>query len=58
MKNKFEKDLVWGESQMQRGSSKNVEPCAKPGCDPFPKCCVTGKRYLVEQLEDWTYYSG
>ena len=26
---------------MQRGGSKDVEPCANPGCQPFPQCCVT-----------------
>lgn len=46
--------MVWGTSQMERGSSKTVEPCAKPGCDPFPKCCVTGDTYMVEQIQGWS----
>ena len=47
--------MVWGMSQMERGSSKNVEPCAKPGCSPFPKCCVTDDdRYIVEQIQGWS----
>ena len=33
--------MVWGESQMSRGFDPNTEPCAKPGCSPFPQCCTT-----------------
>ena len=51
IKSNFEADLVWGESQMQRGGSKDVEPCAKPGCQPFPQCCVTNTfNYAMEGL--------
>ncbi|XP_077990529.1 arylsulfatase A-like [Glandiceps talaboti] len=39
IKKKFEAGLVWGESQMNRPSDKNVEPCCNPGCKPFPSCC-------------------
>ena len=46
--------MVWGMSQMERGSNKTVEPCAKPGCHPFPKCCVTGDRYIIEQIQGWS----
>ena len=54
VKSKFEAGMVWGKSQMERGSSNAVEPCAKPGCDPFPKCCVTGDTYMVGQIQGWS----
>ena len=40
LKTKFESTMVWGESQKHRGQSKAEEPCAKPGCSPFPTCCA------------------
>ena len=46
--------MVWGTSQMARGSNKTVEPCAKPGCDPFPQCCVTGDTHMREQIQGWS----
>ena len=54
MKSKFEAGMVWGTSQMARGSNKTVEPCAKPGCDPFPQCCVTGDTHMREQIQGWS----
>lgn len=33
--------MVWGKSQMQRGTDPSLEPCAQPGCTPFPSCCRT-----------------
>ena len=41
LKMSFDKAMVWGESQMNRGISNADEPCAKPGCSPFPTCCTT-----------------
>ncbi|XP_064403945.1 arylsulfatase A-like [Halichondria panicea] len=41
LKKSFEADMVWGESQMGRGQSPELEPCARPGCTPFPSCCTT-----------------
>lgn len=40
----FEKDMVWGNSQIGLGSSKDLNPCANPGCTPFPSCCKTQSR--------------
>ena len=40
VKTKFESTMVWGESQIHRGQSKAEEPCAQPGCSPFPTCCA------------------
>ena len=40
-KSAFEAGMVWGESQMGRGLNPQYEPCAKPGCTPFPDCCTT-----------------
>ncbi|XP_064396908.1 arylsulfatase A-like [Halichondria panicea] len=41
VKANFEAGMVWGESQMDRGSNSSYDPCAKPGCTPFPSCCTT-----------------
>ena len=41
LKKDFEKNMVWGESQMHLGSSSDLNPCASPGCKPFPSCCKT-----------------
>ena len=41
IKTQFEANMIWGVSQMHRGTSKSEEPCAKPGCTPFPSCCAT-----------------
>ena len=43
MKSDFDAKMVWGESEMAKGGSKDVEPCAKAGCSPFPKCCTTNQ---------------
>ena len=48
LKSKFESNMVWGESQIGRGSSQSLMPCASPGCKPFPSCCKTGS-------EEWRY---
>lgn len=48
MKSDFDAKMVWGKSQMARGSSSDAEPCAKPGCNPFPTCCSTSNsRYTA-----------
>ena len=39
LKEKFEVNMVWGESQINRGTNTKVEPCAKADCTPFPSCC-------------------
>ena len=31
--------LEWGESQMNMGHNKTIQPCANPGYEPFPYCC-------------------
>lgn len=40
-KEEFEKEMIWGESQIKVGSSPDLNPCASPGCNPFPSCCKT-----------------
>ena len=44
-KAEFEATLVWGESQMERGSDPKLEPCANSTCvpsdDAWPTCCRT-----------------
>ena len=49
LKLEFESVMEWGPSQMHRGSSKSVEPCATPGCSPFPNCCSTFGSPFKEQ---------
>ena len=44
LKSDFEAKMVWGESQMDRGVTSKAEPCAQPGCSPFPDCCKTDNR--------------
>ena len=43
MKTDFDKKMVWGESEIGKGGSNDAEPCAKPGCLPFPTCFTTNK---------------
>ena len=38
IKQDFESDMVWGESQMD-DTDINVEPCCNKGCTPLPQCC-------------------
>lgn len=41
MKKQFEEGMVWSESQIKLGTSSALNPCANPGCTPFPACCKT-----------------
>ena len=41
LKAQFESNMIWGESQISRGSQSSFMPCATPGCKPFPSCCKT-----------------
>lgn len=50
LKSDFESTMVWGESQMNRGSSDSVKPCASPGCTPFPGCCKTSSDHSSSLL--------
>ena len=45
LKVNFESKMIWGESQMNRGSTDALKPCAAPGCSPFPSCCKTKSLY-------------
>ncbi len=45
LKADFESSMIWGESQMNRGSADSLKPCASPGCSPFPSCCKTKSVY-------------
>ena len=46
MKSDFDSKMVWGESEVNRGVSSDAEPCAKPGCQPFPTCCTTKESFM------------
>uniref|UniRef100_A0A1A8MBM9 Arylsulfatase A n=1 Tax=Nothobranchius pienaari TaxID=704102 RepID=A0A1A8MBM9_9TELE len=39
VKAKFEATMVFGESQISKGSNPNLEPCCNPDCSPKPSCC-------------------
>jgi arylsulfatase A len=50
LKTAFESTLVWGESQMGRGTNPSLEPCANSTCAPsddaWPTCCRTNSLRL------------
>ena len=37
----FLEDLEWGTPQVLVGQDDEIQPCAVPGCEPFPYCCRT-----------------
>ncbi|XP_015820175.3 arylsulfatase A [Nothobranchius furzeri] len=39
IKAQFEATMVFGESQISKGSNPNLEPCCNPDCSPKPSCC-------------------
>ena len=39
MRQKFLDDLEWGYPQLEVGKDDSVQPCAVPGCEPWPTCC-------------------
>ncbi|KAK9516797.1 hypothetical protein VZT92_024708 [Zoarces viviparus] len=39
VKGQFEASMVFGESQISKGSDPNLEPCCNPQCSPKPGCC-------------------
>ncbi len=46
VKKNFLSNLTWGKSQTRAGTNDTFEPCAKPGCQPFPECCRTDDEVL------------
>ncbi|XP_028307504.1 arylsulfatase A [Gouania willdenowi] len=38
-KQQFESSMVFGASQIGKGSDPNLEPCCSPQCSPKPSCC-------------------
>ncbi|XP_071393843.1 arylsulfatase A [Centroberyx affinis] len=39
VKDQFEATMVFGESQIGKGSDRELEPCCTPQCSPKPSCC-------------------
>ncbi|XP_061420350.1 arylsulfatase A [Lethenteron reissneri] len=39
LRDKFQLDMTWGPSQMDRGIDPKLEPCCNPQCSPKPTCC-------------------
>ncbi|XP_024235397.1 arylsulfatase A [Oncorhynchus tshawytscha] len=42
VKKQFEASMVFGESQIGKGSDPDLEPCCTPHCTPKPSCCQCG----------------
>lgn len=42
VKAQFEASMVFGESQIEKGSDPELEPCCTPHCSPKPSCCQCG----------------
>ncbi|MGH0158457.1 UNVERIFIED_CONTAM: hypothetical protein FKN15_052695 [Acipenser sinensis] len=40
LKAQFEETMVFGESQIGKGSDHSLEPCCNPQCSPKPACCA------------------
>ncbi|XP_041853368.1 arylsulfatase A [Melanotaenia boesemani] len=38
-KTEFEASMVFGESQVSKGTDPKLEPCCNPQCSPKPSCC-------------------
>lgn len=39
IKEQFEGSMVFGESQISKGTDPSLEPCCSPQCGPKPECC-------------------
>lgn len=39
VKEQFESSMVFGESQISKGTDPSLEPCCSPQCGPKPDCC-------------------
>lgn len=39
VKEQFEASMVFGESQISKGTDPALEPCCNPQCSPKPTCC-------------------
>ncbi|XP_066541396.1 arylsulfatase A [Hoplias malabaricus] len=39
LKEEFEASMVFGESEIAKGSDPQLEPCCTPQCSPKPECC-------------------
>lgn len=39
VKKQFEASMVFGESQISKGTDPNLAPCCNPQCSPKPSCC-------------------
>ncbi|XP_054748556.2 arylsulfatase A-like [Lytechinus pictus] len=44
IKKQFEGTMIWGDSQVNKTPSQDVEPCCKRDCIPFPECCQCHRR--------------
>lgn len=39
IKLRFEASMVFGESQISKGTDPSLRPCCNPDCSPKPECC-------------------
>ncbi len=44
MKDEYNADMTWAESELLKPTDAALEPCCNPGCTPHPICCAcTGR---------------
>ncbi|XP_007233910.3 arylsulfatase A [Astyanax mexicanus] len=44
LKDQFEASMVFGESEIGKGTDPALEPCCTPQCSPKPECCQCGSQ--------------
>ncbi len=40
MKDEYNADMTWAESETSKPQDPALEPCCNPGCTPHPNCCA------------------
>lgn len=53
----FEATMVFGESQVSKGTDPALEPCCNPECSPKPSCCHCwrDRRWISECAAELTF---
>lgn len=56
VKEQFEASMVFGESQISKGTDPILAPCCNPQCSPKPECCHCWRDKFSQLLMDsWRY---
>lgn len=54
IKQQFEATMVFGESQISKGTDPSLRPCCNPECSPKPQCCHCATAQMFKsQSEKW-----